>query len=78
MNRYWISWVQETLDYRPIIYPVYKQIIGYWCSGYEKDFPIMCALVQCDNKGDAQILIYKHWPEAIYRDWRFFDKLEIF
>ncbi len=80
-QRFWISWVQPTSDYRPITYPPNNAIIGYWCSGSSSDMDeednddtdawILCALVQACNENEAKEAIYKDWPEAT--EWRFFE-----
>jgi len=71
--RFWISWIQQTEDFRPINYPPNEAILGWWCSGCTADEePILCACVDAQDDSDAEHWINKEWPEA--SEWRFFQE----
>ena len=76
MARFWISWVQDTEDHRPLAYPPNKSVLGWWCSGYDAyDRPVICAAVEARQEADARDAILKEWPEALNAgDWRFFER----
>jgi hypothetical protein len=76
MSRYWVSWAQETEDYRPVDYPPNRKILGWWCSGTDADDKaILCALVEAAGPSDARDAVYIDWPEATQNtDWRFFEE----
>jgi hypothetical protein len=74
MNRYWVSWVQETNDFRPTSFPPGKQILGWWCTGFTSgEDAILCALVSGTCEADAMTAIWREWPEA--NEWRFFQEV---
>lgn len=73
-----MSWVSNTVDYRPLTYPPRKEILGWWCTGYnEDDMPTIVALVQCNDLNDVAEIIYSEWPESRQFveqfGWRFAD-----
>lgn len=76
MNRYWVSWLQTTEDYRPLTFPPNGRVLGWWCSGYRSsdDAATICALVAAETEDDAKAVILKDWPEA--DEWRFCDEVE--
>lgn len=76
MFRYWVSWVQETKDYRPVDYPPNRKILGWWCSGSDSDeHAILCAVVEAKSMPEARDAVYIDWPEATENtDWRFFEE----
>jgi hypothetical protein len=72
VTRYWLSWIQPTEDYRPKTYPPNKDVLGWWCSGYDsEDNAILCACVAAKTETKAKSVIKKDWPEA--KQWRFCD-----
>lgn len=79
--RYWISWNQPSVDFRPMTVPDKSTsgILGYWCSGQSADqgenhYFTVCALVETGSQELAEALITnkKHWPDA--GEWRFCNK----
>ena len=77
MKRYWISWYQPTEDYRPLKWPLPKEILGWWCSGLRcsDDASTLVAWVEAESNESAEKLIKKYWPEA--KEWRFNDEVEL-
>lgn len=77
-RRYWLSWVQETEDYRPLHYPPKPEaIIGWWCSGFTSDGgATLCALVRASSVRAAKRAILAEWPEApsLSAEWRIEDE----
>jgi hypothetical protein len=75
VKRFWISWVQDTDDHRPLTFPPNKAVLGWWCSGETASgAAIICALVVARHEAAARDAIIKDWPEALeHSDWRFFD-----
>jgi hypothetical protein len=72
---YWISWYQNTEDYRPLNSPPNEQILGWWNTGVNgDDLNIICALVSAESEAAATEAILKEWPEATEYKWRFFDE----
>ena len=69
---YWASWIQPTNDYRPITYPPNNKILGWWCSGYNQDGAILCAMILACSEETAKKCVLIDWPEAI--NWRFCDR----
>lgn len=88
MQKFWVSWVQPSDDYRPLGYPPINQILGWWCSGYNSDEnAILCACVIGegetidDQTRHAIAAIEREWPEAVSakenkNGWRFFEPRE--
>lgn len=73
--RWWVSWIQPTEDYRPIVYPP-TDLIGWWCSGYDSDDnAVLCAALDAPTQLAAENIIKAYWPESGYQQdgWRFFD-----
>lgn len=74
MKRFWVSWLQDTDDFRPLTAPPNRSVIGWWRSGESDDFHVLCAVVDARNESEARDAILKDWPEALEQcDWRFFD-----
>ena len=81
MNRYWISWIQRTEDYRPLTSPPNVAILGWWCSGFDgDDNAVICATVQAIDPSAAALAVFSDWPEAevevAKNGWRFFEPRE--
>jgi hypothetical protein len=76
-NRWWLSWVQTSEDFRPLAHPPNKDVLGWWCSGYDADDnAILCAAVIGSTERDAKKAIAKDWPESKTANWRFCRLLE--
>lgn len=72
-RRFWVSWLQPTIDYRPLRYPPFNPIMGWWCSGYdENDVATLCAVVLADDDEEAKFNVLQEWPEA--ERWRFCEE----
>ncbi len=78
VQRYWMSWLQPTEDYRPLTYPPHKGILGWWCSGYSDDGATLCAVVEAVDFTGVEAAIFKDWPEAFVGPdgWRFSEEIE--
>jgi len=76
MQRFWVSWVQRTEDYRPVNYPPNRRILGWWCSGSDSDEnAVLCAVVEANNESEVRDAVYTDWPElAENPDWRFMEE----
>ena len=66
----WISWYQPTDDHRPLTFPPNDKVLGWWCTGQRGSdgASTMVAMIDVENKGDAEQAVLKDWPEA---EWRF-------
>ena len=76
-QRFWVSWLQPTEDYRALTFPPNESIIGYWCSGYasganDESIPILCAVVDAADQEAAAEAVKKDWPE--WQEWRFIEE----
>lgn len=72
--RYWVSWVQPTEDFRPMMWPLPSNM-DYWCSGYDSDgMPILCALIDAESDVRAREQIAAYWPETTGVNWRTWDE----
>jgi hypothetical protein len=70
VNRYWLSWIQPTKDFRPLTDPPNAAILGWWCSGYDSDDnATLCAGVEAKSERSAKAAVHIDWPEA--KVWRF-------
>ena len=81
MNRYWVSWLCESEDYRPINYPPNERILGWWCTGSDsKDRATLVAVVKASTEESARDFIFADWPEAeattTSEGWRFFNLID--
>ena len=73
-RRFWVSWYQDTADFRPLTDPPNPAVKGWWCSGYNaEDVPILCAVVDVDED-DPLDAVLDSWPEA---DFRFNDEQDV-
>lgn len=73
-KRFWVSWLQKTKDFRPLTHPPNKQIIGWWCKGYDsEDNAILYAVVEGMDEEDVRQAVLKDWPER--NNWRRFEKV---
>lgn len=75
-KRFWISWIQDTDDYRPVNYPPNKAVLGWWCTGTREDGYILCAVVEADSPSDAVSKVLIDWPEISGDNLRFCDEKE--
>lgn len=75
--RFWVSWVEESADHRPLSCPPNAAIAGWWCSGESADgCRVICAVVYATDQPAAELAVLKDWPLASgqhVRDWRFFE-----
>jgi len=63
MTRFWLSWTERALDYRPLTYPPNAAILGWWKSGESEDGrAILCAVVESKHEKAAWAAIRKDWP----------------
>jgi hypothetical protein len=78
--RFWVSWVEENADHRPLMYPPNSAVAGWWCSGRSADdLAVICAVVDADDERAAELAVLTDWPLAggqHVRDWRFFESKE--
>lgn len=70
-NRCWISWYTDQEDHRPIHYPPNEKVLGYWCTGHEGDYSILCALVKATTREAALSVLEIDWPEIAREEIRF-------
>lgn len=64
MKRYWLRWLSNVEDHRPVTYPPNQAILGWWCTGYDsKDNGICVGLVQAYSQEQAWIFVSEDWPE---------------
>lgn len=75
MNRYWLSWYQNTDDYRPLSYPPNKGILSWWCSGHSDKGATICALVEGKSEEDAWNNVSIDW-KSNEREYRFCDEVD--
>ena len=80
-RRFWVSWVCEEEDYRPLAYPPNPRILGWWCSGEDANGnTVLCAAVEARDEEAARDAIYADWPEAERTTdtigWRIFGEIE--
>lgn len=72
MKRYWISWIQNTMDFRPMTDPPGSTVLGWWKSGEFDDGrfaivvtkAILCAVVEARTEVIAQKIILTNWETA--------------
>ena len=70
--KYWLSWCENSPDFRPLRHPPGEQILGWWCSGYSADnAATICALVAAVSEEDAWDAIDEDWPSIGVREIRF-------
>lgn len=63
--RAWMSWCENAVDYRPLTYPPRREVLGWWCTGYNADdMPTIVAMIECDDLNDAAEIVYSEWPMA--------------
>ena len=76
-RRYWVSWVEDSEDYRPLTSPPNKAILGWWCTGTDGNGKaIICAFVEVfGGKEDVEKSIKIGWPCDSERQWRFCDQV---
>ena len=70
-KRYWVSWYQNTEDYRPVDYPPNKAVVGWWCTGYSDRGATLCAVIEAASEEDVCKAIYTDWPEVDRNQFRF-------
>ncbi len=78
MKCFWMSWYQQSEDYRPLTYPPNAAILGWWCSGVRDDdegSSILCAAVLAESMELAEAAVHLDWPEA--REWRFCSERDL-
>lgn len=65
LKRYWVSWIQNTADFRPLTDPPGANVLGWWKSGEYIDVAkaILCAVVEAKNEDDAVKIIRSNWEE---------------
>lgn len=73
-KRFWISWIQDTDDYRPVDYPPNKAVLGWWWSGTTPNGYSLCAVVEANSRGDAISKVLIDWPELKPGFVRFCDE----
>jgi hypothetical protein len=73
-KRFWISWVQDTDDYRPVSYPPNKAVLGWWWSGTTPNGYSLCAVVEANSLEDAVSKVLIDWPEISGDNLRFCDQ----
>lgn len=78
-KRFWISWYQKTEDYRPLVYPPQKGIIGWWCSGtrLSDGSSTLVALVEVENEDNIPELLKPHWKDEERSDFRFVEEVDM-
>lgn len=64
---YWMSWYQNTEDFRPLNYPPNEDVLGWWCTGWAEAGHTLCAHVLAENEEEALKVVAKDWPEAKLR-----------
>jgi len=77
-TRYWLSWYEISEDHRPLTFPPGEAILGWWCSGYDDNASILCAVVEAKSEDAAWEAVAKDWPgptrkrfcEAKDADWK--------
>ena len=71
-NMFFIAWREYVEDYRPILFPPTKQILGWWLIGCGVDrkgeYHKVCAYVVAENKDQVNYIILKNWPEFDVED----------
>jgi hypothetical protein len=72
--RFWISWYQNTEDYRPLTDPPITAVKHWWCSGNADEGATLCAVVEAATELAAQEAVRKSWPEASDDCFRFCEK----
>jgi hypothetical protein len=70
-KRYWVSWYQNTEDYRPVDYPPNKSVLGWWCTGYTDSGVTLCAAIEATSEENVCKAIWIDWPEADTNNLRF-------
>ena len=71
ITRWWVSWVCREKDYRPVLFPVQRPILAWWCSGFDHNSDNLVALLECATEQECRDAIAKHWPEFHGQAWRF-------
>ena len=56
---YWVRFISPDSDPRPINVPAPCQ---WWCSGYQDNTAIICALVQSETGNNIWSSLSKWWP----------------
>ena len=70
--RFWVSWIQQTCDHRPLTYPPNDGILGWWCSGYDASGDaVLCAVIEAEDADAVRSVVVRDWPEASV--WRCFE-----
>ncbi len=80
LKRYWVSWWQQTADYRPLKDPPQPtNIKAWWNSGGDfEGNSTLCAVVEAENGEKAQEYILQSWQEndGEVGEFRFVDEVE--
>ena len=73
-NTYWIRFISPDSDPRPITVPAPCQ---WWCSGYQDDKAIICALAISISEDNLWTGLEKYWPglqvsscEEVASEWK--------
>jgi hypothetical protein len=74
LKRWWMSWIVEENDYRPLTFPPNPAILGWWCTGEDAEGRnMLCGLVEATNLYRARQAVLKDWPGIA---WRFVSRRE--
>lgn len=77
MKRFWISWIQNSEDFRPLSDPPSENVLGWWCSGYDADdSAVLCAAVLAIDEDAARAVITANWESkpGEVGEWRFCEE----
>lgn len=72
---FWVSWYQNTDDYRPIHFPPNSAILGWWCTGHGDKGATLVAVVEARDSSAVLHAIVQDWPEFT-GEVRFCDLIE--
>ena len=86
MKRWWLSFWFNGEDYRPLMWPPPKGMLGFWSSGErerlnegEKEYHnehSLCMLVEAETEEQVKKIVEEGWPESTTAEWRFCHETE--
>jgi len=67
-KRWWMSWIVEEEDHRPLTFPPNVAVLGWWCTGYDASgSSILCGLIQAETVEAARDAVLVDWPGITWR-----------